>query len=125
MGLCASMNGQNNTEVNYYNLFDQEVGVANTALYQGVVYTEKYRTINGNTQYYKTRDFLKGSVCYEGQCYYDLNLKYDVYEDQVLLKLIGKAGGGTVQLFKDKIESFQINGSDFVKLEEKKCPLIK
>lgn len=124
LGFVVSNYGQNNAEINQYNLFDQEVGIANTGLYQGVVYTEKYRTINEKTQFYKTREFLKGSVCYEGQCYYDLDLKYDVYEDQVLLKLIGKVGGGTIQLFKDKVDSFTIDGKDFVRIEQEKAPLL-
>ncbi|WP_431121385.1 hypothetical protein [Flagellimonas flava] len=122
LGLVASAHGQESQQVSYYNQFDKEVGIENTGLYQGEIHAVKYRTINENTQYYKNRDFLKGDVCYEGQCYYGLDLKYDVFEDQVLLKLISKAGGGTLRLFKDKVESFTIAGVDFIKLERSQAP---
>nr|WP_299385493.1 hypothetical protein [Allomuricauda sp.] len=121
-GIGVSMHGQESQEVDYYNLYDQAVGVENTGLYQGIIYSERYRTINENTQYFKDRDFVKGSVCYEGQCYYDLDLKYDVFNDEVLLKLITTAGGGTLQLFKDKIDTFTIGGLQFVKLDAEKVP---
>ncbi|SHG26869.1 hypothetical protein [Flagellimonas flava] len=119
LGFLVSAYGQDSSEIAYYNYFDQKIGVENTGLYQGVVYAEKYRTINELTQFFKTRDFLPGSVCYDGQCYYDLDLRYDVFEDQVLLKLISKAGGGTLKLFKDKIGSFEIDGHQFIRLDQK------
>lgn len=114
--------GQDVAQVKYYNFFDQQVGVENTGLYQGIVYAEQYRTINEKTQFFKTRDFLKGSVCYDGQCYYDLDLKYNVYEDEVLMRLITKAGGGTIKLFKDHVDSFEITGSNFIKILPKDAP---
>ncbi|RDY61408.1 hypothetical protein [Flagellimonas nanhaiensis] len=113
---------QDQAQVEYYNAFDEKVGIENTGLYQGILYLEKYRTINEQTQFFKTRDFLKGHVCYDGQCYYDLDLKYDVFEDEVLLKLITKAGGGTIKLFKEYVDSFEIDGTSFVKIEEKDIP---
>lgn len=122
LGFVTSMCGQDQAEIGYYNYFDKEVGVENTGLYQGVMYMEKYRTINELTQFFKSGDFQSGSVCYEGQCYYDLDLKYDVYEDQVLLKLISKAGGGTLKLFKDKIDNFNIGEHHFIKIERQDAP---
>lgn len=121
-GVLMSSYGQINSKIRYYNYFDEQVGVENTGLYQGVVHTEKYRTINELTQYFKTKDFLPGSVCYEGQCYYNLNLKYDIYEDQVLLKLINRAGGWTLKLFKDKVGSFKIQDHDFILLQQQEAP---
>ncbi|MCL6273199.1 hypothetical protein M3P19_04220 [Muricauda sp. 2012CJ35-5] len=117
LGIFVSSYGQDSQEIDYYNLFDKAVGIENTDLYQGEIYTEQYRTINENTQYFRSRDFLKGSLCYEGKCYYDLDLKYDVFSDEVLLKLITKAGGGTLKLFKDKLDSFTIDGVDYIKLD--------
>ncbi|MDC6364842.1 MULTISPECIES: hypothetical protein [Flavobacteriaceae] len=121
-GLSWTFSQDRKVHKEYYNAFDKKVGIENTGLYQGELYMEKYRTINEETQFYKTRDFLPGSVCYDGQCYYDLDLKYDIYEDEVLLKLITKAGGGTIQLFKDYVDSFAIDGQEFVKIKEKDVP---
>ncbi|MGX1929968.1 hypothetical protein [Flagellimonas sp. 2504JD4-2] len=108
--------GQDEAQIDYYNSFDSNIGIENTGLYQGVVYTDKYRTINENTQFFQTREFQSGSVCYDGQCYYDLDLKYDVYEDEVLVRLVTRVGGGTLKLFKNYIESFEIEGHSFTKI---------
>ncbi len=116
--------GQDVARIEYLNSFDQQVGIENTGLYQGTIYTEKYRTINENTQFFQTREFQPGSVCYDGQCYYDLELKYDVFGDEVLVRLITEVGGGTLELFKDYIESFQIDGHNFVKITRTEAPLL-
>ncbi len=100
--------------------FDSAVGIENTDLYQGIVYVERYRTVNENTQFYKANRFFKGAVNYNGQNFYNLDLKYDVYEDHVLLRLKNSVGGGTLQLLGDYISSFTIDGRDFIKLEEEK-----
>ncbi len=111
---------QENSQKDYYTYLDNEVGIENTGLYNGILYEEKYRTINEKTQFFNTRDFKKGSVCYDGQCYYNLELSYNVYEDEVLLKLISKAGGGTLKLYKGKVESFKVLDKKFIKIEPKK-----
>lgn len=113
---------QNTGHIDYYNSFDKNIGIENTGLYQGVIYTEKYRTINKNSQFFKTWEFQKGNVCYDGECYYGLDLKYDVYEDEVLIKLITKVGGGTLKLIKDYVESFQIGGHNFIKISPIDAP---
>ena len=114
--------GQEEAQVDYYNSFDSNVGIENTGLYQGVIYTDKYRTINEKTQFFQTREFQQGSVCYDGQCYYNLDLKYDVYEDEVLIRLVTRVGGGTLKLVKDYIESFEIDGHNFIKILPENTP---
>ncbi|WP_420322723.1 hypothetical protein [Flagellimonas sp.] len=116
--------GQDQDQIAYYNSFDENVGIENTGLYQGVIYTDKYRTINEKTQFFQTREFQPGSVCYDGQCYYDLDLRYDVYEDEVLIRLVNRVGGGTLKLVKDYVESFQIDGHDFIKILPKDAPAL-
>ncbi len=115
---------QEDSQEKHYNFFDDQVGIENTGLYRGIVYAEKYRTINENTQFFQTRDFQKGSVCYDGQCYYDLDLRYDVYEDEVLLRLITKAGGGTLKLLKEHVERFQITDNKFIQIQPEEAPLL-
>jgi len=114
--------GQKQSMEAHNTYFDKAIGIQNTGLYQGIVYTEKYRTINEKTQFFKTRQFSSGSVNYEGQDYYDLDLKYDVYEDQVLLRLVTSVGGGTLQLFPDRLNSFVIDGHRFIKILPKDTP---
>lgn len=115
--------GQKQAMLPYNNShFDKAIGIQNTGLYQGTVYSEKYRTVNEKTQFFKTKQFLSGSVTYEGQDYYDLELKYDLYEDQVLLKLVTSAGGGTLRLLPDRLSSFVLDGHRFIKILPKDTP---
>lgn len=109
----------NQDETKYHNWFDSLVGVENTELYNGIVYVEKYRTINEKTKFFKSPDFLSGSVTYYGQRFYGIDIKYDVFEDQLLLRLLDRLGGNTIQLFKNQISDFIIDGHEFVKIEER------
>lgn len=107
-----------NNDSTYYNDYDKIVGIENTGLYQGVIYEEKYRTINSYTQFFRENKFLNGSVNYNGQHFYNLKLKFDVYEGNLLLRLKNSVGGGTLRLIKKYVESFTIDGHHFVKLEK-------
>ena len=108
------LQGQQITEIgSYFSWFDSRVGIENTALYEGILYKELYRTINEKTQFFKSPDFLPGSVMYKGQPYVDLQLKYNVYDDQLLVKVDNRLGGNTLQLFRDEISEFTLDGALF------------
>jgi len=112
---CMAMKGQQASHNDlFYNWFDKQVGIENTGLYEGIVYKEQYRTINENTQFYRSPDFLPGSVVYKGQPYANLLLKFNVYADELLLKVESHLGGNTLQLFSDKVSEFTIDGVPFV-----------
>lgn len=100
----------------YYRWFDARVGPANTGLYEGILFREQFRTINERTPYYINRDFHDGSLVYNGQPFFGLNLKYHVFNDALLLKVADRLGGNTLQLFKDKVSEFTIEGHRFINL---------
>lgn len=103
----------------YYNWFDELVGIENTGLYKGIVYVEKYRTINEHTKFYHTSNFVLGSVIYDGQSYFNIKMKYDVFEGDVLIRVENRLGGTTLLLIRDKIDGFTINDHTFVKIDDK------
>lgn len=98
-----------------YITFDKLVGLQNTSLYQGRLYTENYRTINELKQFFKTTEFLQGDIWYKGQPYFNQLLKYDVYKDELLLKLEGN--GNTLKLSKKDIDSFRIEKHQFINIK--------
>ena len=104
----------------YLSWFDKQVGLENTALYEGIVYREMYRTINDKVKFYRTAQWLNGSVVYSGQLFTNLELKYDVFEDRLLIKKLDRLGGGPMLLFKDKVTSFTIDGTEFVNISDPK-----
>lgn len=114
--------GQNSVSNELYNVFDDTVGQENIPLYQGIVHYEKYRTINAKVQFHKSVDFLRGGVQYDGQWYYGLYLKYDVFSDEVLFRATKGAGVGAIQLFKEYLSRFEIDGEHFMKISEDDAP---
>lgn len=98
----------------YYQWFDALVSPENTALYEGLLFKEQYRTINQNTRYFRSPDFIEGYVVYGGQPYVAQQLKYDVFGDQLLLKVQDRLGGNTLQLFRDRVSEFGIDGHRFL-----------
>jgi len=116
-GLIIHSYCQETTDISYYNVFDQIVGVENTEVYQGVLYNTQYRINNDKNEFFKNQDFTKGSIVYSGQPYHDLDIKYDIHKDRVFTKLAANAGGGTLILFNDILQSFEIGDNLFVKID--------
>lgn len=97
----------------YYNWFDSIVGDGNINLYNGIQYEEKYRTLKGNHKYYLTSEYKIGNLVYENQSYYDVLMKYDLYNDQLIVKLPFRSGYNFLQLDQEKVNEFSINNNHF------------
>ena len=104
-------------EADHLSWFDQQVGIENTALYEGVIYKENYRTINDQIKFYETAEWLNGTVVYSHQLFSNILLRYDVFADQLTVKRLDRLGGGAILLFKDRISSFTIDGKVFVNVK--------
>ncbi|WP_271764873.1 hypothetical protein [Aquimarina algiphila] len=115
---CFISYGQllNKNNPDYYNWFDTFIGIENTGLYNGVLYTEKYNLIHKKHQFFNSSDFIPGSVSYEGKEYYGLMIKYNIYEDKVLIKLSNKFGVRTLQLISSNVDNFSISDHKFVNI---------
>ncbi len=114
---------QTNSIESGYITFDKLVGLQNTSLYQGRLYTEKYRTVNDRKQFFKSTQFINGKIWYKGQPYFNQLLKYDVYEDELLLKLV--ESGNTLRLSTKDIDSFSIEKNHFINLKPKKTTPVR
>ncbi len=87
----------------YYIWFDQQVGKHNTGLSNGTRYIESYRIYKGRHQFYLTSNYIKGDIIYFGQRYFDIDLKYDLYENQIIIALIDEDASSIIKLVKDQI----------------------
>lgn len=99
-----------------FNNFDALVNKENTNLFYGKEYVEQHATINNQHKFFKAPGFLKGEVVYSGQTYFDLDLKYNVFDDLLIVKINKQSGDATFELFKNRIESFSIDGHTFVNI---------
>lgn len=108
-----------------YNNFDNLVSKENTNLIYGKEYVEQHATINNQHKFFKTSGLLNGNVVYSGQTYFDLDLKYNVFDDLLIVKIKKQAGDATFELFKNRIESFSIDGHNFLNIPPKETTGIR
>lgn len=114
---CIITWGQSkNQESDYYVWFDEITGVENSNLYEGTVYVEEYPAFNKSSRFFNSLDYLPGQIVYGGETYFNLTMKYDVYGDEVLLGLRNDSKFMMLQILRDKVSSFVIDGHKFVNL---------
>lgn len=106
----------NSDQKKYYKWFDAVVGIENTSIYNGAEYKKQYRTLKGSNEFYLTSEFVKGNIVYNQQPYFDIYMLYDVYEDEIIIKLSTQSSLDVIQLIKEKIERFSINNKCFVRI---------
>ena len=92
--LLLGQNQESNQDI--YVLFDDVVGHENTGLYNGIEYRETYRTLNNNHPYFESPDFVMSSIAYDGQLYFNIHLKYNLYDQEVIAKLKSQNQSETV-----------------------------
>ncbi|WP_166521933.1 hypothetical protein [Flagellimonas ochracea] len=97
---------------------DTKTGIENTGLFDGEVHVEEYRTINENTQYFPEPYFIPARVQYGGQWFYDVQLKYDVFNDQLVARVPNDIGGLAIRLFKNDIAEFRFGQAHFINFEK-------
>ncbi|TDT44949.1 hypothetical protein CLV90_2028 [Maribacter spongiicola] len=103
-------------EPKFYNWFDNNVNRYNTSLYNGIEYIELFRTINERHKFFESSEFQPGSIVYDNQFYNQVPLKYDLNTDDILFNVGYNYDYPTLILHKSKIESFQINKSNFIQI---------
>ena len=62
-------------------------------------------------KFFFSNTFLSGAIDYDEQSYYDVPMKYDLFEDRVIIKL-----NNELLLDKDKIDRFSIADHNFEKM---------
>lgn len=98
----------------YYKAFDAIVGVGNTGLYNGVEFEAPFNIYNNKHQFFKEADFSIGDVVYNGQPYFDVLMKYDTWQDDLIVKLPTDVSFHLLRLIPEKVERFNIYGADFI-----------
>lgn len=107
-----------NNKTATYLAFDKIVGPENTGILQGVEYIEQHRIINDKHKFFGSFDFVPGTVIYDGQPYYNIPLKYNIFEDLVIVQLMSGRGQNSFRLFNSKLDGFSINGRKFINLQK-------
>lgn len=106
-----------NQESNYYMWFDEVTGAENSNLYVGTLVVEEYVFFKDSHKFFSSPEYLSASIVYGGEPYFDIDMKYDLYEDQVLLGLRSDVGLKMLRLVKDRIDEFVIGEHRFRKVD--------
>ncbi|TMU57012.1 hypothetical protein [Flagellimonas algicola] len=101
-------------EKDHYNWFDKTTGIENTNLLEGTLTVEKYGSVDGTHKFYTSNDYLNGHIVFDGETYFDVDMKYDLYEDELLLPLRSDTQVRLVKLIKERISEFVIDGHRFI-----------
>lgn len=110
--------GQMNAAVpDIYSTFDSIVGERNMELYNGPIFREEFAPTEEAHGYYLSNSFVTGDVIYRGQPYYDQNLKYNIYVDELLITPKYNPNALLVQLVKNQVKEFVIQGDKFIRLD--------
>ena len=101
-----------------YEVFDFFVGHTNAGVFNGVEYYEKYPARNNKHKFFNSPNFQLGSLLYAQEPYYNLALKYDVYDDVLLARNPAVGSAPITLLTTEKINSFSIGDFTFLKLNQ-------
>ncbi len=111
------IHSQTSNTSSLYNWFDKTIGKENLELYNGPRHINFYRTFDKSHSYYITDDYSNGNVNYQGQNYYNLNLKYDVNHDDLVLKSVGEYDYLGINLIKEQTAFFTLHNKKFINIE--------
>jgi hypothetical protein len=111
---------QTNSDIPLYTKYDSIAGKENLGLYNGTLHTNPYKTIDDNNMYFIADKYSPENVVYDNQPYYNVNLKYDIYRDQIVCNPHGQADYIGINLIPEKTHSFSFHGKQFVNLTLKK-----
>jgi hypothetical protein len=104
---------------NYYEIYDNYIGVNNKDINRGRGYSQKFATVNRTHVFFKKATVFNGFVKYENQVY-KTELKYDIVNDLVVIKYIDNDNPFSISLNPKPLHEFIIDNYRFIKLENTK-----
>ena len=108
--------GQATENISLYNWFDTKTNKENLPISNGTLHVNYDRTINNGNRYYLSDKFSKGMVSYNGQNYYDVNLKFDIYKDALVINPYKDSENVGINLIREKTAGFTLQGRKFANL---------
>ena len=113
---CFLVSGQDQS---LHEDFDKIVSVNNTKLSYGVIYKEKYRKKDkDNHNFLIDENFKKGSVLYRNQKFNNIDLKYELVDDFIVVKINNQEQQISIIPEKTLVERFVIENRSFIYSED-------
>ncbi len=106
------------SQSSYYKKFDSIIGQSQTNLYNGLKYNDKYRASPESHKFYASHQSIKSDIIYDGQPFFDVELKYDLISDLVVIQPKGDKKYIEIQLITDQVKEFTIGKHHFYNLSK-------
>jgi len=117
----SSIHSQSSNKTSVYNWFDKTTNKESLPINNGKLHTNFDKIIGTVDRYYNS-EFASGNLGYEEQEYFDVQLKYDIYKDEIILKSPGE-GLIEINLIKENVQYFKLLDKKFINLNiDKKLP---
>ncbi|WP_133550289.1 hypothetical protein [Salegentibacter sp. 24] len=108
----------------FYSWYDEQTGIENSNLFKGIEYIETHRVINELDQFFGSRDFREATITYNGQTFYNVPIKYNIYKDVVIVNPQYNQKSSIFQLVDNRVQEFTINEHQFIYLNALNNPKI-
>jgi len=100
----------NNIKEKFYKAIGQQ-----SRLYNGIEYNGYDPKIIGNANFMDVTDLNKGTVMYDGYSYKNVDMLYDIYQDELIIQLYQSFL--KINLITEKVESFDLLGRHFINIK--------
>jgi hypothetical protein len=118
-----TIHSQSSDKMLVLNWFDKNAGKETLPINNGKLHINYDRIIGTENRYYNLDKLTQGSLNYDSQEYFDVDLIYDIYKDEVILNSQGESGLIKVNLIKENVKYFKLNEKKFVNLNiDKQLP---
>lgn len=106
---------QSLSDVQLIDWIDIRLGRENLAIENGVLFKNYDKTINDNDRFF-IAGFEGNSVFYDNQRYNNVFLNYDMLNDNIIIKPLGKNDRRIIELLTEKVSMFEISNKTFINL---------
>ncbi len=110
-----TLHSQNNESNSIHDWFDSKIGKENLSINNGKLLLNYDRVFENNDRFY-FKNYVSGSVLYEGQIYNNITLNYDIFKDDLIIKPMGENDKTPIILPKEKVQSFTYEQKKYVNL---------
>lgn len=108
-------------EETLFTWFDDTLGLENSGIFNGVEFIDTYNLLEDQHRFFQVETYRSGWISYDNQKYFDIPIKYDLFEDQLIAKVISKEGGANqILLLNEKIDNFKIDETYFERIQSNK-----
>jgi hypothetical protein len=112
-----------------YKIYDSVIGKKNLGINNGVIFKDNFITESKekNHRFFEINSFQLGNIVYNNQPYFDIFLKYDLFEGDIIAKILYDNNFSILKLEREKITEFSIANKTFVNASffEKKGILVE